>query len=644
MTGLPNCFRMLLLVVALVACQITPAPQTPQTTSPDQPTLEGEAFIRAHYDKQEVRIPMRDGVTLFTAVYSPKDKGGTYPIILLRTPYSVSPYGADEYREKLGSSMLMAEEKFIFAYQDVRGRFMSEGEYVNMRPHIAQKRSATDVDESSDTYDTVAWLVENIPNNNGKVGMWGISYPGFYAAAALIDAHPALKAVSPQAPIADWYFDDFHHHGAFFLAHAFRFLGVFGLPRDGLVKEWPPRIELPTEDGYRFFLEEIGPLSQINDKYYKNNIPFWNEFIAHPNYDEFWQARNLLPHLGQITQITPAAMTVGGWYDAEDLYGTFKIYQTLEERNPQANNTVVIGPWPHGGWSRTEGTTLGNVYFGDQPPPSKYYLEEIELPFFKHLLKDDEDPKLPEAHVFETGVNCWRKLDSWPPENRQMRALYLGQGGALTFEPPTTGEAYDEFISDPARPVPSTDRITHKMPKEYMTDDQRFAATRPDVLVYKTGALDKPITLAGPIQVSLHVSTSQTDADWVVKLIDVYPDDHPQFEHTPEHVELGGYQQMVRSEVMRGRYRESYEHPKPFVPGEVTEVRFELLDVLHTFKKGHRLMVHVQSTWFPMVDRNPQRYVDNIYHATAEDFVKATHRVYRSADHPSSLTVGVVDF
>ncbi len=599
-------------------------------------------YILEHYEKREVQIPMRDGVKLFTSVYSPKDKSQRYPIMLNRTPYSVRPYG-EGVRPQLGPSMLFAKEKFIFIYQDVRGCYMSEGVFENMRPQIAKKKSKRDIDESTDTYDTIEWLVKNIPNNNGKVGMWGISYPGFYTAVGTIDAHPALVAASPQAPIADWFIgDDFHHHGAFFLPHAFNFFASFGLPRPKPTTQRNARFHHGTPDGYRFFLEEIGPLKNANEKFLKGRVAFWNDIIEHPNYDEFWQARNLLPHLKNIK---PAVMTVGGWFDAEDLYGPLKIYRQIEKSSSGAFNVLVMGPWRHGGWARDDGSTLGNVFFADNPPPSYFYQENIELPFFLHYLKGKAKPDLPEAYVFETGVNKWRRFKTWPPQGLQPQNLYLAENGKLVMTPEgvtTNVSSFDEFISDPAKPVPFTETITTNMTIEYMTDDQRFAARRPDVLVYQTEPLAENVTLAGAMMANLWVSTTAGDADWVVKLIDVYPDDHPNFPHNPEHIKMGGYQQMVRSEVFRGRFRNSYEKPEPFVSNEIFKISFELQDVLHTFKAGHRIMVQVQSTWFPLVDRNPQKWVDNIFKAEAEDFVKATHRVYFGAGKESGLEVGIL--
>ena len=596
-------------------------------------------YFRDHYTKREHRIEMRDGVRLFTAVYSPKDASKRYPMVMRRTPYGVSPYGEDKYPDYpwyLGPPQPMAEEGYIFIYQDVRGRFMSKGEFVNMTPHIKNKTSKLDIDESTDAYDTIEWLLDNVPNHNGRVGLWGISYPGFYAVAGMIDAHPALRAVSPQAPIADWYFDDFHHHGAFFLTDAFDFFFVFGQPRCELTTEWNDDFDYKTPDGYQFFMN-LGPLKNVNDRHFKGEIAFWNSAIEHPDYDEFWQDRNILPHLHNVA---PAVMTVGGWFDAEDLYGTLKTYYALETQNPGIFNTLVMGPWFHGGWDRSFGETVGNIHFGART--ATFYQEKIEIAFFNRFLKDKRSSQLPEAYVFETGVNQWRTFDVWPPRNLQARQLHLRAGGRLSFKPAGAGEdPYDEYVSDPSHPVPYTEEITTETTQEYMTDDQRFASRRPDVVSYQTDPLVKDITLAGPMLADLWVSTSGTASDWVVKLIDVFPDQASNAVHSPSRP-LGGYQMMVRSEVIRGRYRNSYEHPEQFVPNEPTHMTLELLDVLHTFKKGHRIMVQVQSSWFPLVDRNPQKYVDNIFLAEEEDFIKATQRVYRSPGHPTHLKIGVL--
>ncbi|HET9786574.1 MAG TPA: CocE/NonD family hydrolase, partial [Pyrinomonadaceae bacterium] len=473
---------------------------------------QSDAEVKAHYQKSEQMIQMRDGVKLFTSIYVPRDTSKKYPIMLSRTPYSVAPYGPDLYRTALGPSPLFQNEGFIFVYQDVRGRLMSEGDYVNVRPHNPKKASVADIDESTDTYDTIDWLVKNLPNNNGKVGMWGISYPGFYVSTGVIDAHPALKAASPQAPIADWFMgDDFHHNGALFLPHTFNFFATFGLPRLKPTTEFPPRFQHGTPDGYRFFLD-LGPLPNADKKYLKGQVAFWNEAMNHPNYDEFWKARNIRPHLKHIK---PAVMTVGGWFDAEDLFGALNTYKAIEQASPGANNILVMGPWFHGGWSRSDGDFLGNVTFGSKT--SVYYRENVELPFFNCLLKEKCDRKLPEALVFETGSNQWRMYDQWPVTNVEKRSLYFQANGALSFDVPAetsarTGDRFDEYISDPNKPVPYINGIAIGMTREYMVDDQRFATTRPDVLVYETPALQQNVTITGPVIASLYVSTSGTDS------------------------------------------------------------------------------------------------------------------------------------
>lgn len=601
-----------------------------QLTAPES-DKEKAAYVRKNYSKSEYQVPMRDGVRLFTVVYAPKDASRNYPMLMMRTPYSIGPNGEDGYKDQVGPGWHFTREKYIFVYQDVRGRFMSEGVFNNMTPHRAVKKSASDIDESSDTYDTIEWLLANVENHNGKVGQWGISYPGFYTAAGMIDAHPALVAVSPQAPIADWYWDDFHHHGALFLPHTFNFFAVFGKERAQPTSEWGKPFEHGTPDGYQFFMD-LGSLRNVNEKYFHGEIAFWDEAAKHPNYDLFWQERNLLPHLKNVT---PAVMTVGGWFDAEDLYGALKIYGQVERDNPSTFNMLVMGPWSHGGWSRGDGDKLGSARFDAKT--SLFYREHIELPFFNHFLKGGPKPDLPEAYVFETGENKWRTFDRWPPKTEE-RSLYLLEEGELGFEAPAGEiEAFDEYLSDPTKPVPFTEAINKGMTKEYMTDDQRFAGRRPDVLVYQTPVLDNDLTLAGPMTADLWVSTSGTDSDWIVKVIDVFPGDAKDPEGLPEGMKYGGYQMMVRGEVFRGRFRESYEKPIPFQPNEPTHVRFELLDVLHTFKKGHRLMVQVQSTWFPLVDRNPQKFVANIFEAEDADFIRATQRVYRSAKHATRI-------
>ena len=598
---------------------------------------QGLEYIKAHYTKYEYMIPMRDGKKLFTSVYVPKDTSEKYPIMLDRTPYSVAPYGVDNFRTSLGPSEKFARDGFIFVYQDARGCYMSEGEFVNMRPQIDVKRGPQDVDESSDTYDTIDWLIKNVPNHNGKVGMWGISYPGFYTSAGIIDAHPALKAASPQAPIADWFIgDDFHHNGALYLPAAYRFLSAFGHPRP--VPTLPqPGAPDPTAqlDAYSFFLA-LGPLANANEKYFKNDVPFWTEMMQHGAYDDYWQARNLRPHLKNIK---PAVMTVGGWFDAEDLFGALNTYKEIEKSSPGANNTLVMGPWCHGCWARTEGDGLGSVQFGAKT--SRFYQDEIEFPFFAYWLKGKGDPKLPEALVFETGTNQWRREDAWPPKDARERALYLRADGRLSFDPPgEAAAAFDEYISDPNKPVPYINGQASGMTREHMVEDQRFASTRTDVLTYRSDELTGDVTLSGPLTASLDVSTTGTDSDWVVKLIDVYPEDYPNPDPNPAGVRMGGYQQLIRGDVMRGKFRNNYSKPEPFVPGKMEKVEWAMPDINHCFRTGHRIMVQVQSSWFPLVDRNPQKFED-IYNAKAADFEKATERVYRYAGAASSVKVNV---
>jgi putative CocE/NonD family hydrolase len=597
---------------------------------------QGLAEVKAHYTKYEYRIPVRDGKHLFTAVYVPKDSAQTYPILLTRTPYSVQPYGADNYPDSLKPSPLFAKAGYIFAYQDVRGRWMSEGEFVNMRPHNPAKQDAKDIDESSDTYDTIDWLVKHVPNHNGKVGMWGISYPGFYTAAGMIDAHPALKAASPQAPVTDWFVgDDWHHNGALFLPHIFNFLARFDRPRPEPTRKFTATFDHDTPDGYDFFLK-VGPLSEAGRRFFEGKAAFWDEAMHHGTYDDFWKARNLRQH---IKDIKPAVMTVGGWFDAENLFGALEVYRNVRKNSAQTSNLLVMGPWVHGGWSGGDGSTLGDVAFNAKT--AEYYREHIELPFFEYHLKGKGEPVRPGAWVFETGTNVWRRLPAWPPDGVRAKPLFFHAGGKLRFEQPADpadDNAHDEYVSDPARPVPFVEKIVIGMTPDYMTADQRFAARRPDVLVYETKVLEHDVTIAGPVEPELYVSTTGTDSDWVVKLIDVYPSDHHDPNPNPTGVRLGGYQQLVRGDVMRGKFRDSLEKPEPFSPGKPAAVKFALRDVYHTFRSGHRIMVQVQSSWFPLVDRNPQQFLD-IYSAKETDFRKATQRVYRTAAMPSHVTV-----
>lgn len=593
------------------------------------PPQQDSIYMRNHYDKVEYQIPMRDGKKLFTLVYIPKDKSKTYPILLNRTCYSASGYA--DFKTGSHPSRYLVRDGYIFAFQDVRGRYMSEGTFDNMRPNIPgndQKNKAA-IDESSDTWDAIEWMIKNIKGNNGKVGMFGISYPGFYTAAAIPDAHPALKASSPQAPISDFFFDDFHHMGAFLQSYTAAF-AVFGYQKDSNTKEhwYSDKLMrlygLSIKDSYDFYLSE-GPLKNITQKYHHDNF-FWNQIVDHPNYDDFWQKRNLLPHLKNVKH---AVMTVGGWFDAEDLYGPLNIYKTIESTSPSANNTLVMGPWGHGDWAHEGGKSVHNhIYFGDSI--STFYLREIERSFFAHHLKGEGIAHLPEAYMFDTGKKEWQKFQTWPPKNVFPIKLYFSENGKLSVNKPLNVKAVFEYISDPAKPVPYTSETEGLAftPRSFMSDDQREASRRPDVLTFETDILAEDLTAAGEIMAKLKVSLSSTDADFIVKLIDVYPQDHPNYDHNPDNIVMGGYQQLVRHEVFRGRFRNSFEKPEPFKPNEVTDVNFPLQDVLHTFKKGHKMMIQIHSTWFPYIDRNPQKYVDNIYKANEADFVKATIKVY----------------
>jgi uncharacterized protein len=588
-------------------------------------------------------IPMRDGVKLFASIYAPKDISQKYPILLTRTPYTVAPYGLDSYRDSLGPSARFAYEGYIFVYEDVRGKWMSEGDFVDVRPHIDNKRGPKDIDESSDTYDTIDWLVNNVTTHNGRVGMWGISYAGFYVSSGIIDSHAALKAVSPQAPIGDWFVgDDFHHNGAFFLPHAYNFYAVFGQPRTGPGFIAPKAFDHGTPDGYKFFLQ-MGAIKNGLELYRQKlgtGIAFMEEMFLHPSNDEFWKTRRILEHLRNIK---PAVLTVGGWFDAENLYGTLNTYASIEQKNPGVTNTIVMGPWFHGGWARSDGDRLGNARFGAKT--SEYYRDRVELPFFNIHLKYCADTckvNLPEAFMFETGSNQWRAYDSWPPKNVELKALYLEPNGRLSFSAPTERDGFDEYVSDPFKPVSFIEHVDIGMTREYMTDDQRFASRRPDVLTYQTDVLTDDVTVAGPLLADLFVSTTGTDADFIVKLIDVHPDDAKDFDPNPTNFRTAGYQMMVRGEPFRARFRNGYDRPEAMKPGQVTKIEFKMPDVNHTFQKGHRLMLQIQSTWFPLVDRNPQKFVPNIFLADEADFQKATQRIYRSKDRATSLKLSVL--
>ncbi|GJQ21161.1 MAG: glutaryl-7-ACA acylase [Bacteroidia bacterium] len=607
---------------------------------PHHVQAQGDFDVRQYYTKYEYRIPMRDGVKLFTAVYIPKDTSKQYPIMMMRTPYSVGPYGADKYRATLGPSKLFDRDGYIFVHQDIRGKFMSEGRYVYHAPIKTGKKSKQDTDHSTDTYDTIEWLLANVRHHNGRVGIWGISYPGFLAALSLVDSHPALKAVSPQAPMGDTFIgDDFHHNGAFFLAHAFGWLAGTAPSRSNreAAVNRQRGFDYGTPDGYRFFLE-LGPLSNVEDKYFQGSVPTWTEFMKHGTYDEYWQSRNVPQHMNRVK---PAVMTVAGWFDSEDPWGAANIYRSIESRNPDAFNIIVWGPWLHGGWARMDGDTLGYARFDSKT--SLWYRENIEMRFFRSLLKDTTTPELPETWAFMTGGNEWRSFSAWPPREATPRTLYLHSNGAASFSPPTSSSApFREYVSDPAKPVPFTAVTTTRMGHLFMVEDQRFASTRPDVLVYESDILDRDITIAGPIEVTLHASTSGTDCDWIVKLIDVFPGDAPDPEPNPAGVRMGHFQMLIGAEVMRSKFRNSLQNPEPMKPGEITKIVYNIPDKFHRFRKGHRIMVQVQSTWFPLIDRNPGIFMD-IYKASAADFRPTIQRVYSGGATRSSLKLLVLD-
>ncbi|WP_315814618.1 CocE/NonD family hydrolase [Paraflavitalea speifideaquila] len=587
---------------------------------------------------------MRDGVKLFTSVFLPKDATEKHPILLMRTPYSCAPYGENNFRSNLWVSHLRhyARENYILVTQDVRGRWMSEGAFVDVRPFNPDKKTNQDIDEASDTYDAIDWMVKNLPNTNGNVGVMGISYPGFYSTMAALSGHPALKAVSPQAPVTDWFMgDDFHHNGAFMLMDAFSFYaGGFGYPRPAPTTVGPKEaLQLPENDNYETYLR-VGALKNFM-RLTGDSIKFWKDLYAHPNHDDWWKARNPRNFVGNIK---PAMITVGGLFDAEDCFGAWRLYEAIEKKNaPSAFNKLVMGPWFHGQWSWLDGTKLGHVQFGSNT--SHYYQNNIELPFFNYFLKGKGDiSKLAEATIFFSGANQWKQYAQWPPANKADQALYLQPNGKLGWDKPTGKNSFSEYISDPARPVPYTEDVHFNRTREYMTDDQRFASRRTDVLTFQTDILSEDLMLGGTLVADLLTSISGTDADFVVKLIDVFPDDFT-YPGTARDAgaayPMGGYQMLVRGEVMRGRFRNSFETPEAFKPNKTERVKFELPDVAHTFKKGHRLMIQVQSSWFPLVDRNPQKFV-NIYEADDSDFQKAIIRIFHDAANSSNIILPVL--
>lgn len=619
----------------LLSLFLLPAICFSQSINPDS------VWFTKHYTKIERLIPMRDGVKLFTAIYIPKDESEKHPILLMRTPYSCAPYGENRYTDRYSSrgDSTYFHRNYIMVYQDVRGRYMSEGDFEDVRPFNANKKSKTDIDEASDAYDCIDWLVKNVKNNNGNVGAFGISYPGFYATETALCNHPALKAVSPQAPVTDWFIgDDFHHKGVPFTMDGFDFYRQFGIPRPKPLTAYPTVAPVTYDDNYQFFLQH-GTYHELKEKYMGDSIKFWNDVAAHPNYDDWWKARNA--RVG-CYNVKPAILVVGGLFDAEDCFGAWNLYKAIKSQSPATNCKIVEGPWSHGGWARSTGERLGNIWFAAKN--SAYYRSQIELPFFEYYLKGKGNAdQIKEATVFFTGENKWHQFDQWPPENVSSANLFLEAGGAASFNSGKTNAAksnasvsYDEYISDPMKPVSYTEDVHGERTKEYMTDDQRFASRRPDVLVYQTDILKSEVTLTGPVIADLFTSISTTDADFVVKLIDVFPDDFKYPDSLKINYPMGGYQMLVRGEIMRGRFRNSFSVPEPFVPNQITEVKFELPDVAHTFQKGHRIMVQIQSTWYPLAERNPQQFIDP-YQCTTKDLVKSSIRIYHDDTHESKI-------
>lgn len=609
---------------------------------------ETEFNIRESYTKYEYRIPMRDGKKLFTSVYVPKDQSKTYPFLIQRTPYSAAPYGVDEYPRRLGPAPELLKLGYIFVTQDVRGRYMSEGTFIEMTPHKVVK-GPKDFDESTDMYDTAEWLLKNVPYNNGRIGLWGNSYPGFFVSASIIDSHPAIKAASPQAPVTDYYMgDDSYHNGAFMLASNFGFYTSF---KQQDTPTLPPKSRVPfdfgTQDGYEFYLK-VGTLADIIKLTSADKNSLFASQAVNDTYSDYWQSRDISRHLKNIKT---AVLTVGGWYDLEDPVGPLKTYREIGKNNKGIFNSLVMGPWSHGGWLRYDGAKLGHVDFGFKT--ADWYRKNILVPFFEKHLKDKEGVKVAEANVFETGTNVWRQYSQWPPASTQSKMLYLKAGGKLGWIQDSI-KGFDEYISDPAKPVPYTNAVTINVPQEYVVGDQRFAASRTDVLVYQSDVLEEDITIVGPVRPKLFVSTSGTDSDFVVKLIDVYPaelnmanvNSASQSTAAPRDVpvpgvQMAGYQQLIRGEPFRAKFRKSFVTPSPMVPNQVDKIEFDLPDILHTFRRGHRIMVQIQSSWFPLVDRNPQTFV-SIPQAKASDYVKATQRIFRGGAESSALGVLVL--
>jgi len=582
------------------------------------------------YSRQEVMIPARDGIKLHTVIFTPKNQAEALPFLLERTPYGVSDYPSPE---KNGYIKDMADDGYIFVYQDIRGRYLSEGTFA-MQRFNRNKKDPKAIDESTDTYDTFNWLLKNIKNNNGKAGMYGISYDGWTTVMGALDPHPALVAVSEQATPSDMFLgDDFHHNGAFRLSYGFEYAFMEEATKTDSL------FPFDNYDTYEWYLK-LGPLSNVNKKYFFNKLPSWNDFVNHPNYDEFWKKQST-PY--RLDSPRVHIMNVAGWWDQEDFYGPQKAYEKWEKTDVHHKNYIVIGPWNHGGWAGGPGDKLGNINF-DSPTGEKFR-KEIQARWFAYYLKGKGDGNFAEAITFQTGSNTWKNYDSWPPKNAVKKNLYFQADGKLSFEKPatTSTDTYDSYISDPAHPVPYRTRPIEETygPGSrwytWLTEDQRFVNNRPDVLSWQTETLTDDVTVTGNIFAKLFAATTGSDADWVVKLIDVYPEQYP------KEPKMAGYEFMVANDVFRGRFRKSFETPEAMTPNKVEEYTVDLHSLNHVFKKGHKIMVQVQSTWFPIIDRNPQKFVPNIFDAKEEDFQMATHKIYRSAEAASHIELSVME-
>ena len=603
-----------------------------------------ESWVKQNYTKKEYQVEMRDGVKLFTAVYAPKNTTEKHPFLMVRTPYSCAPYGEDKIQSRIYDTHWKEylKEGYIFVFQDVRGRWMSEGEFVDVRPFNPNKKNKTDIDEASDTYDIAEWLVKHIANNNGNIGVFGISYPGFYSTMAALSGHPAIKAVSPQAPVTDWFMgDDFHHNGVFMLNDAYSFYSGFGQPRPKPTKVGPNEVNYYTKDNYKFYLE-TGAIKNFT-KLMGDSIKFWTDLMNHPNLDAWWKERDA--RVG-CKNIKPAMLIVGGLFDAEDCYGAWRLYDAIKKQSKETNTRIVMGPWYHGGWLKSDGRFLGNVRF--ESSTSSYYQQNIEIPFFNYYLKQKGSIKgISGASIFFSGENSWKKFEQWPPLNTINTEFYFVKNGGLSKIPksdPTN--ILTQYTSDPNKPVPYSEDVQSHRTREYMTDDQRFASRRPDVITFKTDVLDDDLTIAGTVTAKLKVAITTTDADFVVKIIDVFPNG---FSYDTliygvgngKNYLMDGYEMLVRGEIMRGKYRNSFEKPEAFELNKITSVTFDLPDIAHTFKKGHRLMVQIQSSWFPLADRNPQQFID-IYHCDDSQFMKSDIKLYHDAENPSSISLPVI--